>query len=38
MICWQVTGDLDTTELVKVMQLGFAAADLAGRFDVNNEA
>jgi len=27
-------GDLDTAELVKVMSLGFAVADLAGRFDV----
>ena len=30
-------GDLDTAELVKVMSLGFAVADLAGRFDVKNE-
>jgi phage gp29-like protein len=28
-------GDLETEKLIKVMGLGFAAADLAGRFDVN---
>ncbi len=28
-------GDLDDSELVKVMEMGFLAADLAGRFDVN---
>lgn len=28
-------GDLDAGELVKVMQLGFAVAELAGRFDVS---
>jgi len=28
-------GDLDSTELVNVMALGFAAADLSGRFDVS---
>jgi len=28
-------GDLDSGELAKVMQLAFAAADLAGRFDVS---
>ncbi|MDD2723561.1 MAG: DUF935 family protein [Methylovulum sp.] len=30
-------GDLDASDLVKVMTFGFAAADLAGRFDVKNE-
>lgn len=28
-------GDLDSSELVKVMQLAFAAAELSGRFDVS---
>lgn len=31
-------GDLDNSELVKVMALAFAAADLAGRFDVQGES
>jgi hypothetical protein len=31
-------GDLPTEDLTKVMALAFAAADLAGRFDVNQEA
>jgi len=30
-------GDLDSTELVKVMALAFACSDLSGRFDVSNE-
>jgi phage gp29-like protein len=30
-------GDLDSGELTKVMTLAFAAADLAGRFDVSHE-
>lgn len=30
-------GDLDSTALVNVMALGFAAADLSGRFDVSEE-
>ena len=30
-------GDLDSTKLVNVMALGFAAAELSGRFDVDNE-
>lgn len=30
-------GDLDSRELVKVMQFGFAAAELSGRFDVLEE-
>jgi phage gp29-like protein len=28
-------GDLDSDELVKIMELGFLTAELAGRFDVN---
>jgi phage gp29-like protein len=31
-------GDLDTSDLTKVMALGFAAAELSGRFDVEGEA
>lgn len=30
-------GDLDASKLQKVMQAGFAAADLSGRFDVQND-
>jgi len=30
-------GDLDSAKLVNVMALGFAAAELSGRFDVDNE-
>lgn len=30
-------GDLDTEDMVKVMALGFAAAELSGRFDVSGE-
>ncbi|MGV6859365.1 MAG: hypothetical protein ACWA5X_10355 [bacterium] len=31
-------GDLPTEDLAKVMQLGFATAELAGRFDVSTES
>lgn len=31
-------GDLDSSELTRIMALAFAAADLSGRFDVNQEA
>ncbi|GBL46267.1 Mu-like prophage FluMu protein gp29 [Sulfuriferula multivorans] len=36
---WLLTsyGDLDTGQLQQVMAIGFASADLAGRFDVANE-
>jgi hypothetical protein len=30
-------GDLDTTRLTAVMQMAYAAADLAGRYDVDRE-
>jgi len=32
-----VYGDMDSDELASVMQLGLAAAELAGRFDVNQQ-
>jgi len=32
-----VYGDMDSEELASVMQLGLAAAELAGRFDVNQQ-
>jgi phage gp29-like protein len=33
-----VYGDLSTDRLAEVMAMGFAAADLAGRFDVRQES
>ena len=32
-----IYGDMDPAELASVMQLGLAAADLAGRFDINEK-
>ena len=31
-------GDLDTSKLQQVMQAGFAAAELSGRYDVSRDA